>query len=199
MKRLQQVFSLFMLQPILPFSRPPTGESRVLLYQPETLQGGWGFTDPSGPLFSMYLNRAERQGKDKKMTDRWKADADGIRIFVSGHITVWDRLALTARNDNDLHTRSTTVRMLKRIRNTYFALHEGINTTRSPLSKFCNVDPALNQASSYPLCNTDNHISTLTRLDDQAFPSPEVTAKTSEDIPPPPSTSCYSTPQSLAS
>jgi hypothetical protein len=79
MKRLGQVFSSFVLQRILPFSRPCTGESRVPLDQPETLQGGWGFTDPSGPLFSMYLDRAEAQ--DKKMTDRWKADADGILIF----------------------------------------------------------------------------------------------------------------------
>jgi hypothetical protein len=55
---------------------PSTGESRIPLDQPETVQGGWGFTDPSGPLFSMYLDRAKDQ--DKKMTDRWKADADGI-------------------------------------------------------------------------------------------------------------------------
>ena len=68
MKRAEQVFYLFMLQPILPFSRVP-------LVQPETLQAGCGFTDPSGPLFSMYLDRAE--GQDKKMADRWKADADG--------------------------------------------------------------------------------------------------------------------------
>ena len=32
----------------------------------------------------MYLDRAG--DKDKKMTDRWKADADGILIFVSSHI-----------------------------------------------------------------------------------------------------------------
>ena len=78
MKRSEQVFYLFMLQPILPFSRVP-------LVQPETLQAGCGFTDPSGPLFSMYLDRAE--GQDKKMADRWKADADGILTFVSGHIS----------------------------------------------------------------------------------------------------------------
>jgi hypothetical protein len=94
---------------------------------------------------------------------------------------LWNRLVLTARNDNDSHTRSTTVRMLKRIRNTYVALHEGIDSTGSTLSKFCNDDPALNQVSSYPLCNTHNHISTLTRLY-QALPSPEVTTKTTEDI-----------------
>lgn len=75
-----------MLQRIFPISRPCTGESRGFpLNQPEALQGGWGFTDPSGPLFSMYIDRAGYQ--DKKMTDRWKADADGILIFVSGHIS----------------------------------------------------------------------------------------------------------------
>jgi hypothetical protein len=78
------IFS-FMLRLILPISHLSTGESRVLVDQPETLQGGCGFTDPSGPLFSIYLDRAE--GHDKKMTDRWKADADGILIFVSGHIS----------------------------------------------------------------------------------------------------------------
>ena len=86
MNRLEQVFSSFMFQPILPCSHPPTGEeSRVPLDQSETLQEGWGFSDPSGPLFSMYLDRAE--DLDKKMTNRWKADADGILIFVSSHIS----------------------------------------------------------------------------------------------------------------
>ena len=69
---------------IFKFRRPSTGESRVSPDQPDNLQGGWGFTDPSGPLFSMHLDMAE--GHDKKKTDRWKADADRILIFVSGHI-----------------------------------------------------------------------------------------------------------------
>ena len=88
---------------------------------------------------------------------------------------LWDRLVLTARNDNDPHTRSTTVRMLKRIRNTYVTLHESIDTTGSTLSRFRNDDPALDLASSYPLCDTHNHISTPT-----ALPSPDVTAKPTE-------------------
>ena len=33
----------------------------------------------------MYLQMAAEE--DKKMTDNWKADADGILIFVSGHST----------------------------------------------------------------------------------------------------------------
>ena len=38
------------------------------------------FIDGSGPIFSMYLERAEEE--DKKMAESWKADADGILIFV---------------------------------------------------------------------------------------------------------------------
>src|SRR5437899_2493590 len=40
-----------------------------------------GFADSSGPLFSMYLQLAGEE--DKKMTENWKGDADGILIFVS--------------------------------------------------------------------------------------------------------------------
>jgi hypothetical protein len=36
--------------------------------------------DSSDPLFTMYSKFAEDE--DKKMTDRWKKDADGIIIFV---------------------------------------------------------------------------------------------------------------------
>ncbi|KAI0266245.1 hypothetical protein BC834DRAFT_876215 [Gloeopeniophorella convolvens] len=42
---------------------------------------GSGFADGSGALLSMYLERAEEE--DKKMTDSWKGDADGILVFVS--------------------------------------------------------------------------------------------------------------------
>ena len=84
MKRLEQVFPSPILQRILPFPHPSTGKSRVPLDQPETLRGGRGFTDPSGPLFSTYLSRAGGQGK--LMIGRWKADADGMFIFVSVHI-----------------------------------------------------------------------------------------------------------------
>ncbi|KAH9987833.1 hypothetical protein BJV77DRAFT_1024490 [Russula vinacea] len=38
------------------------------------------YTDGSGALFSMYLNRAEEE--DKKAAERWKGDADGILVFV---------------------------------------------------------------------------------------------------------------------
>ena len=38
------------------------------------------FVDGSGPIFSMYLEMATEE--DKKMVEDWKADADGILIFV---------------------------------------------------------------------------------------------------------------------
>ncbi|KAH9958233.1 hypothetical protein BC827DRAFT_1269669 [Russula dissimulans] len=38
------------------------------------------FGDGSGPLFSMYIERAEEE--DKKMAESWKADADGILVFT---------------------------------------------------------------------------------------------------------------------
>jgi len=52
-------------------NRPPQGES--------------GFADSSGPLFAMYLGLSEEE--DKKMTENWKGDADGILFFVSLHST----------------------------------------------------------------------------------------------------------------
>ncbi|KAI0296135.1 hypothetical protein B0F90DRAFT_1747545, partial [Multifurca ochricompacta] len=42
------------------------------------------FADSSGPTFTMYLNLANEQ--DEKAAESWKADADGILVFVS-HIT----------------------------------------------------------------------------------------------------------------
>jgi hypothetical protein len=38
------------------------------------------FVDGSGHIFSMYLDMATEE--DKKMVENWKADADGILIFV---------------------------------------------------------------------------------------------------------------------
>jgi len=48
-------------------------------------QGESVYADSSGPLFSMYLKLAGEE--DKKMTENWKGDADGILIFVSRHST----------------------------------------------------------------------------------------------------------------
>ena len=43
-------------------------------------QGESNFVDSSGPIFSMYLEMAEEE--DKKMAESWKADAEGILVFV---------------------------------------------------------------------------------------------------------------------
>ncbi|KAI0259012.1 hypothetical protein BC834DRAFT_962751, partial [Gloeopeniophorella convolvens] len=37
-------------------------------------------SDPSGPIFSMYLERAEEE--DRRMVENWKGDADGILVFT---------------------------------------------------------------------------------------------------------------------
>ncbi|KAI0261951.1 hypothetical protein BC834DRAFT_893418 [Gloeopeniophorella convolvens] len=47
--------------------------------QPGT-QGRNGYSDGSGALFSMYLERAEQE--DKRMVESWKGDADGILVFT---------------------------------------------------------------------------------------------------------------------
>jgi hypothetical protein len=44
------------------------------------------FVDSSGPIFSMYLEMAEEE--DKKMAESWKADADGILVFVRLYLLV---------------------------------------------------------------------------------------------------------------
>ncbi|KAH8977169.1 hypothetical protein EDB92DRAFT_2108900 [Lactarius akahatsu] len=50
------------------------------LAQNQASQGVSNFVDGSGPIFSMYLEMASEE--DKKMTEGWKADADGILIFT---------------------------------------------------------------------------------------------------------------------
>ena len=54
-------------------------------YPPQSTQNqasrnGSSFVDGSGPIFSMYLEMATEE--DMKMVENWKADADGILIFV---------------------------------------------------------------------------------------------------------------------
>ena len=43
-------------------------------------KGQGDFIDSSGPIFTMYMEMASEE--DKKMAEGWKADADGILIFV---------------------------------------------------------------------------------------------------------------------
>jgi hypothetical protein len=40
----------------------------------------------SGAMFAMYPERAEDD--DDQTTERWKADANGILVFVSGHSAI---------------------------------------------------------------------------------------------------------------
>ena len=50
-------------------------------------QGVSNFVDGAGPIFSMYLEMATEE--DKKMVENWKADADGILIFVRLYLRIW--------------------------------------------------------------------------------------------------------------
>ncbi|KAH9009468.1 hypothetical protein EDB85DRAFT_1896990 [Lactarius pseudohatsudake] len=54
-------------------------------YQPQSApaqepRGMSNFVDGSGPIFSMYLDRATEE--DEKMVEGWKADAEGILVFT---------------------------------------------------------------------------------------------------------------------
>ena len=54
------------------------------LVQNQASQGLSNFADGSGPIFSMYMEMATEE--DKRMAENWKADADGILIFVRCYI-----------------------------------------------------------------------------------------------------------------
>jgi hypothetical protein len=46
----------------------------------QTWRSESNFVDSSGPIFSMYMEMAEEE--DKKLAESWKADAEGILVFV---------------------------------------------------------------------------------------------------------------------
>ncbi len=52
----------------------------------QATQGEPDFIDGSGHIFSMYLEMAGEE--DKKMVEGWKADADGILIFVGLYLLI---------------------------------------------------------------------------------------------------------------
>ena len=67
----------------LPFS--PAAHIDDPQYPPQSTrnqpsQGLSNFVDGSGPIFSKYMEMATEE--DKTMAENWKADADGILIFV---------------------------------------------------------------------------------------------------------------------
>jgi hypothetical protein len=74
----------FQLSSPSPFSPAiPIGDDRQ--YPPRSARnqawrGESNFVDSSGPIFSMYMEMAEEE--DKKMAESWKADAEGILVFV---------------------------------------------------------------------------------------------------------------------
>ncbi|KAH9017476.1 hypothetical protein EDB83DRAFT_186618 [Lactarius deliciosus] len=73
----------------LPFSTPaaaPTGGYPPPSPPTQATQGEPNFIDGSGPIFSMYLEMAGEE--DKKMVEGWKADADGILIFVRFYLNL---------------------------------------------------------------------------------------------------------------
>jgi hypothetical protein len=44
------------------------------------------FGDPSGPLFSLYSDIADKE--DKEFANRWQQDAKDILVFVSSHVAI---------------------------------------------------------------------------------------------------------------
>ena len=54
--------------------------------QYKATQGQANFIDGSGPIFTMYMEMASEE--DKKMVEGWKADADGILIFVRHYLSI---------------------------------------------------------------------------------------------------------------
>jgi hypothetical protein len=54
--------------------------------QNKATQGEANFIDGSGPIFTMYMEMASEE--DKKIAEGWKADADGILIFVRHYLLI---------------------------------------------------------------------------------------------------------------
>jgi hypothetical protein len=67
---------------------------------------------------------------------------------------LWNQLVDTARKHDDRHS-PITIRILKRVRQIYVALHDLPET--DPLSRHADEDPILIEVSSYPRCTTHCH------------------------------------------
>ena len=67
---------------------------------------------------------------------------------------LWNQLVDSARKHDDRHS-PITIRILKRVRQIYVALHDLPET--DPLSRHADEDPILNEVSSYPRCATHCH------------------------------------------
>ncbi|KAI0298931.1 hypothetical protein BC826DRAFT_89618 [Russula brevipes] len=64
------------------------------------------FTDSSGPLFSIYLKLAEEE--DKKIAERWRADAGGILIFAGLFSAAVAQLVVVSIRDLKPHPQATS-------------------------------------------------------------------------------------------
>jgi hypothetical protein len=69
---------------LLTHSANPLGPPRSA--QNQEWRGESNFVDTSGPIFSMYMEMAEEE--DEKMAESWKADAEGILVFVRHYLLV---------------------------------------------------------------------------------------------------------------
>ena len=92
MQNLLPVPSLIILIAVLCSPPSPIGDNQSPLHwqwaqdQAPQPEGRSDFIDSSGPIFSMYMEMAEEE--DKKMTESWKADAEGILVFVRLYLLV---------------------------------------------------------------------------------------------------------------
>jgi hypothetical protein len=75
------------LSPLSP-ANTPIGDRQYILWsaQYQEWRGESDFVDISGPIFSMYMEMAEEE--DKKMAKSWKADVEGILVFVRLYLLV---------------------------------------------------------------------------------------------------------------
>ena len=90
-----------------PFS--PAAQTDDPQYPPHSMQnqppqGLSNFVDGSGPIFSQYLEMAKEE--DERMTENWKADADGILIFVRHYDILYPALPLRQLIDSPFTDRS---------------------------------------------------------------------------------------------
>jgi hypothetical protein len=82
------------------------GQPNQQILPTQDQQAGINHSDSSGPVFSMYSKIAAEE--DDKTAERWKADAEGILIFVrlrdsfnliTHQLTFIDRPVLRCRRD----------------------------------------------------------------------------------------------------
>ncbi|KAI0298951.1 hypothetical protein BC826DRAFT_1120995 [Russula brevipes] len=106
-----------------------TGRSR---YPPppgpnQAFHGSSNFVDGSGPLFSMYVERATEY--DRRMTNSWKGDADGILVFTGLFSAAVASLAAVSVQDLRPNSQDTSAYYLANI----YQLLAAANGTHVPI------------------------------------------------------------------